>query len=69
MKVKWAARPPAFDKIKIFDHHDLTVNIVILNVQGLLMLMGSKCVIKMTRSQNIKMKEQCFAAWSSSSKI
>ena len=24
MKVKWAARPPTFDKIKIFDHHDLT---------------------------------------------
>ena len=44
-------------------------NIVILGAQGLLMLMGSKFLIKMTRPQNIKMKEQCFAAWSSLSKF
>ena len=40
-------------------------NTVILGV----MLMGSKFLIKMTRPQNIKIKEQCFAAWSPLSKI
>ena len=46
-------------------------NIVITGaqLQGLLMLMGSKFLIKMIRPQNIKMKEQCFVAWSSLSKI
>ena len=24
MKLKWAAKAPAFDRIKNFDHHDLT---------------------------------------------
>ena len=40
MKSKWAARPPAFDRIKIFDHHDLTAKHCFSGVQGLLMLMG-----------------------------
>ena len=40
-----------------------------LLVQDLLMLMGLKLLIKMTRPQNIKVKEQCFVAWSSLSKI
>ena len=40
-------------------------NIVISGAQGLLMFMGSKFLIKMTRLQNIKTKKQCFAAWSS----
>ena len=39
-------------------------NTVILGAQGV-MLMGSIYLIKMTRPRNIKMKEQCFAAWSS----
>ena len=69
MKLKWAAKPPAFDRIKSFDHLTSLQNIAILGAQGLLMLMGSKFLIKMTRPQNIKMKEQRFAAWSSVSKI
>ena len=44
-------------------------NIVISVAQGLLMLMGSKFLIKMTRLQNIVLYSQCFAAWSSLSKI
>ena len=40
----------------------LLQNIVISGTQGLLMLMGSKFLIKMTRPQNIKRNEQCFAA-------
>ena len=42
--------PPAFDRITNFDHHELTA--VILDAQGLLMLMG-KFLIKTTRPQNI----------------
>ena len=34
--------------------------IIISGAQGLLMSMGSKFLIKMTRPQNIKMKEQCL---------
>ena len=49
--------------LKSFDHDDLTVNII-LGAQGLLMLMASKFFTKITRWQNIKMKEQGFAAWS-----
>ena len=30
-----------------------------------MLILGSKFLIKMSRSQNIKMKEQCFAARSS----
>ena len=41
-------------------------NIAISGLQGLL---GSKFLIKMTKPQNIKIKEQYFAAWSSLSKI
>ena len=37
-------------------------NIDILGGRGLLMLIGSKFLIKVTRPQNIKMKEQCFTA-------
>ena len=44
-------------------------NIVISGAQGLLMSMGSKFLIKMTRLQNIMMKEHCFVAWSSLSKF
>ena len=44
-------------------------SIVISGAQGLLMLMGSNFLIKMTRLQNIKIKEKCFAAWPSLSKI
>ena len=44
-------------------------NIVISGAQGLLLLMGSNFLIKMTRLQNIRIKEQSFAAWSSLSKV
>ena len=37
--------------------------IIISGAQGLLMLMGSNGLIKMTRPQNIKIKEHCFMAW------
>ena len=60
---------PAFDRIKILIIMTSLQSIVILSAHGLLMLMGSKILIKMTRPQNIKMKEQCFTAWSSLSKI
>ena len=52
-------RPPAFDRIKILIIMISLQNIVISGAQGLLMLMGSKIL---TRPQNVKMKEQCFAA-------
>ena len=47
----------------------LLQNIVISGAQGLLMLMGSKVLIQMIRLQNINIKEQCFATWSSLSNI
>ena len=47
--------PPGFDRFESFGHDKLTANIVISGAQGLLMLMGSKFLIKMTRPQNIKM--------------
>ena len=40
-------RPPAFDRIKNFDHHDLTAKHCYSGAQDLLMLMGSKFLIKM----------------------
>ena len=43
--------PPGFDRLESFGQ-----NIVISGAQGLLMLMGSKFLIKMTRPQNIKIK-------------
>ena len=50
---------PALDRIKNFDHLELTAKHY-LGAQGLLMLMGSKFLIKITRPRNIKMKEQCI---------
>ena len=48
--------PPGFDRFESFGYDELTANIVISGAQGLLMLMGSKFMIKMTRPQNIKIK-------------
>ena len=48
--------PPGFDRPESFGHDKLTKNIVISGAQGLLMLMGSKFLIKMTRKQNITIK-------------
>ena len=48
--------PPGFDRLESFGHDELTENIVISGAQGLLILMGSKFLIKMTRPQNIKIK-------------
>ena len=44
--------PPGFDRLESFGHDDSLQNIVISGAQGLLMLMGSKFLIKMTRPQN-----------------
>ena len=46
--------PPGFDRCESFVHDELSANIVISGAQGLLMLMGSKFLIKMGRPQNIK---------------
>ena len=45
--------PPGFDTFESFDHDELSANILFSGVQGLLMLMGSKFLIEMTRPQNI----------------
>ena len=47
-------KPPAFDRIKNFNHHDLTAKHCYFGCSRL--LMGSKPLIKITRLQNIKMK-------------
>ena len=52
-------RPPGFDRIKNFDHN-LTAKHCYLGAQGLLMLMGSKFLIKMTRQQNKGHDDQNF---------
>ena len=43
--------PPGFDRLERFGNDELTAG-----AQGLLMLMGSKFLIKMTRPQNITIK-------------
>ena len=62
-------RSPAFDRIKTFDHHDLTAKHYYFGCSRSPDVDGIKILIKMTRPQNIKRNEQCFAAWSSLSKI
>ena len=54
MKSNGQPMPPSFDRFESFGHDELLQNIVISGAQGLLMLMGSKFLIKMTRSQNMK---------------
>ena len=44
--------PPGFDRLESFGHDELTTKHVISGAQGLLMLMGSKFLIKITRPQN-----------------
>ena len=44
--------PPGFDRLESFGHDELTAKHVISGTQGLLMSMGSKFLIKMTRPQN-----------------
>ena len=39
-------RPPDFNRFESFDHDDLTAKHCYFSTQGLLMLMGSKFVIK-----------------------
>ena len=43
--------PPGFDGLKVLVMMNSLQNIVISGAQGLLMLMGSKFLIKMTRPQ------------------
>ena len=52
MKSNGWLRPPGFHRVESFGRDDLTANIVISGAQGLLMLMGAKFLIKMTRPQN-----------------
>ena len=48
---------PGFDRFESFGNMMNSLqNIVISGAQGLLMLMGSKFLMKMTRPQNIKIK-------------
>ena len=54
--------PSGFDSLKALVMIPSLQNIFISGAQGLLMLLGSKVLIKMTRPQ-------CFVAWSSLSKI
>ena len=46
--------PPGLIGLKVLVMMNSLQNIVILGAQGLLMLMGSKFLIKMTRPQNTK---------------
>ena len=48
--------PPGFDTFESLVMMNSLQNTVISGVQGLLMLMGSKFLINMTRPQNIKIK-------------
>ena len=47
-------RPPGFDRFESFGHNDFIAKIVILGAQGLLMLMGTKFLIKITRLQTLR---------------
>ena len=58
-------RPPAFDRIKNIDHHDLIAEYYYFWCLRSPDVKGSKLLIKMARPQNIMMKGQCFVAWSS----
>ena len=44
--------PPGFDRLESFGHDELTAKRCYFSAQGLLMLMGSKFLIKITRLQN-----------------
>ena len=57
--------PPGFDRFEVLVMMNSLQNIVISGAQGLLMLMGSKFLIKMTRPQNIKIKSilHLFYTW------
>ena len=48
--------PPGFDRFESFGHDELTAKHCYFRCQGPLMLIGSKFLIKMTRLQNIKIK-------------
>ena len=43
--------PPGFDRLESYGHDELTAKHCFSGAQGLLMLMGSKFLIKMTRLQ------------------
>ena len=44
--------PPGFDRLESYDHDELTAKHCYFRCSRPLMLMGSKFLIKMTRSQN-----------------
>ena len=48
--------PPGFDRFEKFLDKMNSLQNIISGAQGLLMLMGSKFLIKITRPQNIKTK-------------
>ena len=61
--VKSNGRPilPGFDRLESFGHDELHCKTVVFSgTQGLLMLMGSKFLIKMTRLPNIKINKLIF---------
>ena len=66
-EIKWAAKALAFDRVNSFGHDNLTTKYCYFRCSP--DIYGNKILIKMTRLQNIKIKEQCLAAWSSLSKI
>ena len=65
-KLKWAAKGSWF---KSFSHDDLTTKHCYFRWSRPPDVDGIKSLIKMTRLQSIKIKEQCFAAWSSLQKF
>ena len=62
--------PPAFDRIKTFDHHDLTAKHCYFVCTRSPDVDGIKIFDKDDQAaKHYSIKEQCFAAWSSLSKI
>ena len=64
--------PPGFDRFESFGHDELTAKHCYFRCSWPPDVDGIKIFDKddqVTRPQNIKIKEQCFADWSSLSKI
>ena len=61
--------PPAFDRFEGFGHDELTAKHCHFSCSRSPDVDGIKIFDKMTRPQNITIKEQCFVAWPSLSKI
>ena len=55
--------PPDFDRFQTFGHDELTAKHCDFRSSRPPDVDGIKILVKMTRPQNSKIKEQCFAAW------